>query len=317
MQDTAFKRALAAVAVHLVLLVVGLPAIAQPAAPVPVDAASAATPASAAAATARNTAAPGLKAELKLGIIDGSASAGSTVALNYQLGYRKLLWVHEYDSVGTEIVDQGMLKEPAHSGVLDLSARGTLTASRERNPNKLLDFSGTFGWRYLTDTMFARLGGVLVYETDQGHQNSQKVIGLSALASTSPGLLSNGDSLTGNLTYGDVKPDKDEVRRKTVGHLDSFRRWSAEVTYSTDISMVSKGEGLDLLQWRQLHLGYRHYQEESPEFAIKAAGLGRNRLGYIRLILAGGAYIQYARGSLPFDLKSDHSVQIGFSQTLK
>jgi hypothetical protein len=275
------------------------------------------SPASAATETVKVAASAGPKVDIKLGLLDGSASQGSTIALNYQAGFVKSLWNNEYTSEGSIIVDRERISAPVQSGILDLNARGTLTASRERNPNKLLDFSGTLSWQRLSNSTFTRLGGVMVYETDQGHQNSQRLVGLSALVTTSPGLISKGELLTTTLTYGDIKPDKDDVRKRTVGHLDSFRRWSAEVTYSTDISKMSRGEGLDLLQWRQLHLGYRHYQEENPASAIKAAGLDRNRLGYIRLILAGGAYIQYARGSLPFDLKSDRSVQIGFSQTLK
>jgi hypothetical protein len=150
---------------------------------------------------------------------------------------------------------------------------------------------------------------MFAYETDQGFDHKQHMFGVSGSMSKVQ-IVVPGDAGSLLLNYGSVKPTVDDERKAALGggSLNSYRRWNLEASYSYPINRE---------KIRSVHFDYRHYKEMSPPAAVKAAGLDRHRLGLVRLDLDQGFFLQYSRGSLPFDVRSVRAVKIGWSTNLE
>jgi hypothetical protein len=235
-------------------------------------------------------------------VLDKGSSSGTALGLDYDLK-ANYPFLTSQTGAGNEVVRLEELDKTFTAGQLDLRARGSLASSKDKNPNKLLDFlaDGVL----VVDSAFAyyKAGARFAYETDQGFDNKQHLFGIAASASKVR-ILIPGDAGSAQLGFGSVVPDKNEERKKLLGSLSTFKRWDAELSYSIPI----RNKAL-----RSIDFDYRHYQEVNAPDAIKAAGMDRNRLGLVRANLDHDFFLQYSRGSLPFDQKSERAVKLGWS----
>lgn len=243
------------------------------------------------------------QATFKPVVIDRADRAGTTLGIDYHLDYLKPLGGRGRTSQGSPVVAAGEENTVITEGELAARLRGTVTASKEKNPHKLIDLEGA--WRYVISTTPAwyRLGANLTFETDQSFANKQLAYGLSAAASK-VSILKPGDAGSVLLHMARVDPRQDVARKTAEGSLHGFPRWNLEASYSLNLSHP---------KLRSIDFNYRHYQELSPSRAIRAAGLDRNRLGLVRLNLDQDFFLQYSRGSLPFDQRSVRAVKIGWT----
>lgn len=248
---------------------------------------------------------PSLK--LRPALIDAKDSSGATLGLNYELNKQFKFWQNTKTGVGSSDVPENSDQTPLHGGLFLLKGQGTVTASRGSNPNKLLDLSAQLGVHRSGGGLgYTQLGAVGTFETDQGFEHKQSLFGLSV--SHTLGYFGLG------LTYAEVKPNKDEDRQKLVGNLNKFKRWNAELAFSMPIhNPYETADSSALVKFRSIEAGYRHYQEIDAPSAIKTAGKDRNRLGLVRLNFDGDFFLQYSKGSLPFDQKSERAWQVGWT----
>jgi len=207
----------------------------------------------------------------------------------------------------------------------EISAKGTATADADKNPNKLLDFSSSYSWIYTNSSragtrMFA-LGGQAKYETDQSFENKQFVFGVRGtfthLLGCEAGKVCDRMNFLGmSVGLQRVNPSKDTARKTALAGapMDNYQRMEFDGFYKLYLPE----------SWRYLsdiEFNYRHFQELSPSEVIRQAGLQRNRLGLVRLNFGWGGkgatavdpsmFVQYSRGSLPFDTKSERVVKFG------
>ncbi len=213
----------------------------------------------------------------------------------------------------------------------EIEARGTLAANAARNPNKLIDTAASYSWsRTSSDrgsTRMFGIGGQTKFETDQGFDDKQFVYGLkgtfthlagctppAGAASCAPRL----DFFGLSLGLQRVQPRGDASREEALGTTDpkGYRRVELEAFYKYNLPKA----------WRYLsdiELNYRHFYEPGAPDAVRRAGLDRHRLGLIRLNFGVGGqgnfavtpkmFVQYSRGSLPFDRASERVVKIGLT----
>lgn len=189
-----------------------------------------------------------------------------------------------------------------------VTARGSIAASKERNPNKLVDFraDGLYVWD--SKPVTAQLSAVLKFETDQGLDDKQYMYGVSA-AATKRGLLRKNQIGTVILSFGSVNPRQDAERKRLLGTLDNYRRWELEATTSFGLP--------ENKMMRSIDLGLRAFKEMNPPAEIAAAELDRHRWGVVRLNLKNDMFIQYSRGSLPFDQRSTRAIKAGWALQLE
>jgi hypothetical protein len=238
-------------------------------------------------------------------VLDTGSSSGASLGLDYDFK-AKYKFAGGQTSVGSDTISLADLNATFRSAQIDLRARGTLASSKERNPNKLLDFLGLGVYRIDTPAAYYKLGALVAYETDQGFDNKQYMVGLAASASKVT-IFTPGDAGSVLLNFGNVNPSTDAQREKllgSLGSLSSFKRWNLELSYSVPINK-SKVRSIDF--------NYRHYQEISPPAAIRDADLDRYRIGLIRINLDQDFFVQYSRGSLPFDQRSERTIKLGWS----
>ena len=193
--------------------------------------------------------------------------------------------------------------------VLAVRGQGTIAASSERNPNKLLDLSVQGRYDRLGDGWRGGLGGVLKAETDQRFEDRQFTWGLQLRTSVNNPLGWQGWLIV-HLNLARVQPQGDAAREAVLGAraTDGYRRWDAEVLWHKDLKFQ-----LGSLDLRSLELQYRHFQELSAPAALSDAGLHRHRLGTVRLNIGDDKFIAYSRGKLPFDRSSDRVVKAGWT----
>lgn len=113
------------------------------------------------------------------------------------------------------------------------------------------------------------------------------------------------------LGYGTVDPQEDDARKTALGVLEQYDRADLEFSLATMVGTYRGGEV-------KLAYNYRYYREINADRAIKAAGLHRSRLSSVRLMFpsssAGGVgFLGYTTGRLPFGVKDDAVLEIGFS----
>lgn len=235
-------------------------------------------------------------------LLDTGSSAGTSLGLDYDFTGKYEFWSSSTGG-GRPTISLDELDKTFHKGQLDLRARGTLAASAEKNPNKLLDFGAALVLKLNAQNHFARLGGTLAFETDQGFDHKQTMFGLTTTVSKVRWFIP-GDAGSLIANFGTVDPSKNKERQALLGNLNSFRRWDVEVSYSIPIRNPKV---------RSVDFDYRHYQEVSAPSQIRSAGLDRNRLGLVRVNLDQDFFLQYSRGSLPFDQKSERTIKLGWS----
>jgi hypothetical protein len=243
------------------------------------------------------------QATIKPVLIDSASQGSATLGIDYDLDYLRPLGGRGRTSQGQPTVSVSDADVVITEGELSSRLRGTLASSKEKNPNKLVDLAAA--WHYVISTVPAwyRLGAGVTYETDQSFENKQFSYGLN-LAASKVSILKAGDAGSALISVGRVNPKDDAKRKSAEGKLDDFSRWNLELSYSLNLNH-KKLSSIDF--------NYRHYQEISPSGAIKAVGLDRNRLGLIRLNLEQDFFVQYSRGSLPFDQKSERAVKAGWT----
>jgi hypothetical protein len=213
----------------------------------------------------------------------------------------------------------------------EITAKGTLAADAARNPNKLIDTAASYAWsRTSSDrgsTRMFGLGGQTKFETDQSFDDKQLVYGLKGTfthlagcsvpareASCNPRL----DFFGLSLGLQRVDPRADAAREEALGVAKpkGYRRIELDAFYKYNLPK----------EWRYLsdiELNYHHFQEPGAPDAVRRAGLDRHRLGLVRLNFGMGGqgnfavtpkmFVQYSRGSLPFDRKSERVVKIGLT----
>lgn len=249
-------------------------------------------------------------ARIKPVVIDGSSSHGATLGLDYHLQAKLAFRMFERTLEPGEAITLDDVSASNRHGQIDLLARGTIANHRDQVPNKLIDFSGKGVYKFDTDAFYARLGVLGAFETDQAFENRQHLFGITG-SITRVGVIPKvaGDAGTVILNVASVKPTSDPERERLLGNLESFPRVSAEVSYTFP---TPRNKYL-----RSIDLDYRHYQEIGAPEAIKAAGLDRYRLGLVRANLNNDFFVQFSRGSLPFDLRSERAVKVGWSLKLE
>jgi hypothetical protein len=235
-------------------------------------------------------------------VLDTGSTSGASLGLDYDFK-AKYKFAGGQTSVGSDTISLTDLNVTIRSTQIDLRARGTLASSKERNPNKLLDFLALGVYRIDTPAAYYKLGALLAYETDQGFDNKQYMYGLAASASKVT-IFTPGDAGSVLLNFGNVNPSTDMQREQLLGSLEAFKRWNLELSYSVPINK-SKVRSIDF--------NYRHYQEIGPPAAIRDADLDRYRIGLIRINLDQDFFVQYSRGSLPFDQRSERTIKLGWS----
>ena len=240
-------------------------------------------------------------------LLDSEKAGSVALALDYDFSLLKVLGGTGKTSQGKPEFTEGDAHAAIDRGELAFRARGTIASSKAKNPNKMVDFAGSAVYRLSLFEAYLRGGVQLAWETDQSLENRQFVYSL--LGSISKvGTIVNGDAGSLLLGYGRVNVQEDKAREALGIPLEDYRRWSAELSYSLPMNMR---------RFRSVDFNYRAYAEVSPPAAVRAAGLHRHRLGLVRLNLDQDFFVQYSRGSLPFDEKSARAVKIGWEYKLE
>ncbi|WP_419318085.1 hypothetical protein ACN2C7_15800 [Caulobacter sp. ErkDOM-E] len=242
-------------------------------------------------------------------VLDSSADAGATVALEY--AYQKTFKLKDLSSS-----DRGnALPDPTPSrGAVTFSVdgSGTATADAERNPKNFLDLSLglNIDWDPGYETGWGRLlvGGFVKGETDQGFENEQVVWGARGSYGQRD-LLASNDFLGLDLKYGLVEPGEDKERQKALGvtDLDDYERLDIEALYMFRT-------GWDMVP--TIEFNYRLFKELDAPTVIKAVDLDLHQLATVRFGLGKDLFVGYSTGKLPFDRKDDQTLEIGFSYKL-
>lgn len=239
-------------------------------------------------------------------LIQAGGQTESNLGIDYDLSYRKtrLFAPPEFPS---DTVPDGQAQQNIGELDLTLNVRGTLTASKNKTPNKLIDFTGTTNYALSTTPAWYYAGAAIQYESDQSFDNRQWAYGLTGAVALDD-ILQNGDYANFLIRLARVTPINDPARKSATGKLDAFQRINVEIDYTFNTGHA---------QVKSINFNYRHYQELASSTPVRQAGLDRNRLGTVRFNLAGGFFAQFSRGSLPFDQRSERAVKIGWSAQLK
>jgi hypothetical protein len=284
-------------------------------------------------------------------MLDAKGGTGSVLAVDfeYKKAWEKIAPLHEVLQAGKDTADKqktGMHRSicggySEESGKVipswvaftdcsgEVSVKGTLAADAAKNPNKLIDFSGSYSRQHFrsdrASTLMFGIGGQAKYETDQSFDNKQFVFGLKGtfthLAGCTPAkgeasCMPKLDFLGLSVGFQRVNPATDTARETALAGapLENYQRWEFEGFYKYNLPN-------DWNYLSDVELNYRHFQELSAPAAVRTAGLDRHRLGLIRVNFALGGkgalattpkmFVQYSRGSLPFDTTKERAVKIG------
>lgn len=235
-------------------------------------------------------------------LLDTDDSEGPRVALEYELSGS--LW--ELDMSG----DGGLDPESTFAGAkLNYEGKGTIAASADRNPRNFLDLQVSFDGEYSNPALGTVIGGLVAkVEADQSFDSEQRVVG-GHVTYGKENVLSDGDSIAFDVSYGAVDSVEDDARKAALGvtELDSFDRIQFEAYYSFPLpGPFTTG----------IQLNYRYYQEQDAPTAIEALGLDTAELATVAVFLPNDFFIAYSTGKLPFDLEDDQIFEIGFSYKL-
>lgn len=238
-------------------------------------------------------------------VIDSKNGTGGTVGAEYK--FKGNLLTKSFDSKDSN--DQIDPNATIGAAVIGYSGRGTVTASKARNPLNFLEFQLDAKLRYSGPKNGTVLGGLFTkYETNQSFTSKQFVYGLGGTYGKLS-VLGQNDFVALDANYGRVDPKDDEVRKLALGaaSLDPYYRWNLEFLYMVPIqSPVVKG----------VEFNYRYFLENNAPAAIKFAGLDKHELGTIRVGLKNDLFLAYSVGKLPFTNKNDQIIQLGFTYKL-
>lgn len=242
-------------------------------------------------------------------VLDASESNGASLGLQWRVSDsildRSLSRAQKRDDFG----DVAGLA--VRSFAVDYKLSGTVTAAAERNPKNFLDALLDAKFEYSSiKSGIAAAGGVFgKYESDQGLDNKQNVLGLRGTI-LRWGLIGSDDVIALDANYGQVDPSKDEARQTALGvsELDRYYRWDFEFWYNHPLRQK---------YLTAVEFNYRLFRETSAPAAVEQAGLNRHRLGTLRFALKNDLFVAYSRGKLPFDRQSDKIFEIGWSHNLK
>lgn len=242
---------------------------------------------------------------LKPIIIDGNNNTGATLGIEYTL--HGSLWTK---TLGTNDAGTASIEPDVAFGAIDIGYKGTgtVTAAKERNPKNFLDLlvDGKVSYSALFGSVAAGL--FTKYEADQSFQNKQSAYGLRVTYGNL-GVIGKNDFAAIDINYGQIDPIHDTERQAALGttKLDLYYRWDAELLYMYPITWK---------QIRAIEFNYRYFHETGAPAAIKAAGISTHELATVRIGLINDMFLAYSNGKLPFDKKTDHIVEIGFSYKL-
>jgi hypothetical protein len=153
------------------------------------------------------------------------------------------------------------------------------------------------------------VGFDLGYETDQSWDFDQTTFGLYGFAQREDW---GAQSLFGRfnitpavrLAVDRVAPD-DESPRAVAGDDSDYYRFSGALTLWIPLPGFF-GENLTLTG------SYRHYRELDAADIVKGASLETHNMRTIALTSPTGLFVSYSSGKLPFDLKEDNVVELGW-----
>lgn len=238
-------------------------------------------------------------------LLEGSKTTGATLGLDYSYERKWAASGSTDDSAATDFNFQDTV---LWDRLVEVRGAGTIAASRERNPNKLLDLAVNARYDLMPSEKFAvGAGGSLKAETDQSFKDRQFVYALQMRGFVN-NPIGNGWGIV-YVNFGRVDPSKDAQRKQALGaEPKPYRRWDAEVIVHRDL----KGS-IGKLKLKSFELQYRHFQEVSAPTSIRQAGLARYRLGTIRVNLGDDYFLAYSRGRLPFDRQSDRAIKVGWT----
>jgi hypothetical protein len=192
---------------------------------------------------------------------------------------------------------------------LKYEASGTIAASQERNPKDFVNGSLTADYLLSRKAGAVLAGGFVKYETTQGFDDKESVVGLHVTL-LRLGVLGQGDWVALSVNRGRVNPKEDTERQAALGttELPEYYRTDLEFEYLYPFS----GK---LVQ--NIEFNYRYFAESSPSPQIVAAGLDRRHLITYRIGLPRDFFVAYSVGALPFDKKNEQIFQLGLSYKLK
>ena len=234
-------------------------------------------------------------------VIEAKDGVGATLALDYQLKGEIFRRDFTKDDSASPVLDPDAVIGAA---VVGYAGKGTVAASKERNPRNFLDLLLDLKYRRSSSAGSYDGGAFVKYEADQSFESKQAVYG-AHLAGAKLAIFSNSDFAFGQLNYGRVDPSKDAARKAVLGdRLRAYYRWDAEVLYLIPV----KVSVIDTLE-----VNYRYFQELAPPGEIKRAGLDVFKLATARLGLPHGVFVAYSTGKLPFDRTKDRVFEMGWT----
>lgn len=159
------------------------------------------------------------------------------------------------------------------------------------------------------DTFYFDYGIEVSLETDQGLDKKNEVISGFLYSTyedfrTTTFMGSNSIVPSLKIAIDTVKPSADSPR-SVLGDSSSFERVSAEFHVNVPLTRILQIPYL-------FSFNYRTHDELGASTLVKSAGLDSYRLRTYSLSAPSGLVVSYSSGRLPFDIKSQHAVEIGF-----
>ena len=156
---------------------------------------------------------------------------------------------------------------------------------------------------------FIKYGLEAGYETDQKFDKQSKVVSgfsFASYESYDPGTFLGSSGLVPSirLSVDQVSPNA-ESPRALAGDDSSYTRASGEISIWMPLTKFLNRSAF-------FTFNYRGYRELSASKVVKDAGLDSYHLRTYTISGDGGLFISYSSGKLPFDLKSQNAVELGF-----
>lgn len=170
---------------------------------------------------------------------------------------------------------------------------------------RLLDSTSAF----LRSFQRYKLGLDAGYESDQDRNAVQSTLGIFAFGQYEDwgtNSWTGGLQVTPSFRVGvdSVHPNSD-TPRAMAGDESTYYRFSGEVSLWIPI-------GNFFNQHEVLTFNYRYYRELGPSDIVKNANLDAYNLRTLSLTSPTGLFVSYSSGRLPFELQSDHVVELGW-----
>ncbi len=256
-------------------------------------------------------------------LLDGSDNAGAVLGLRYRLEENWTFFEKEKsntsdDSFGSNNNFSNVIEQLTEEhGFVEVKLEGIWTNDKDLNPESFSKLNLDIGYLVSkpddieTDANEEKdydFSLQLAVEGDQNYSDTQTLVALQA------GTLlgSSTDWFVGaTLAIGKVNASNND-QRMALTNVDNFDRVSAELHFQYPLSF-RKGRKYSP---KAIAFNYRYHEELSAPDIIETMNLDVFQYGAIRLKFEHGIYLGYANGKLPFDLRSESSVELGFSQNL-